>query len=241
MPRADEVRAEYLLTDTLEPSAIAAAAAILSDSEKARAASFLRPQHRRDYIAAHALLRQALSRRFPLPAREWSFEVRPGGKPALAAPFAQTAGLSFNLAHTGGLVACIVADGVEAGIDVESVDRAGDSLAIARRYFASNEHARLEKCAPEARARRFVELWTLKEAVLKATGAGITASLDGFSFETDDSLAIRFDAPAGERAADWQFGLFAPSSSYRLAVAIRRPAQDARAITAAAVKLETAY
>ncbi|MGH9613320.1 MAG: 4'-phosphopantetheinyl transferase family protein [Bryobacteraceae bacterium] len=241
MPRADEVRAEYLLTEGLEPSAIAAAAAILSGSENARAASFLRPKNRRDYIAAHALLRQALSRRHPLPPREWSFEIKPGGKPMLAAPFAEAAGLSFNLAHTDGLVACIVTDGVEAGIDVERVDRAGDSLEIARRYFAPDEYARLETCAPEVRSRRFVELWTLKEAALKATGDGITASLDGFSFETDDSLAIRVDAPAGERALDWQFGLFAPFPAYRLAVAIRWPAQEPRAISAVAVNLDAAY
>ena len=54
------------------------------------------------------------------------------GKPALA----HDVGLSFNLAHTDGLVACCVGRDAALGIDVEKIGRRVDARKLAQRFFS---------------------------------------------------------------------------------------------------------
>ncbi|MFD0387239.1 4'-phosphopantetheinyl transferase superfamily protein [Tistrella bauzanensis] len=171
----------------------------LDDEERARAARFHFARHRRIYIAAHALLRAWLGRRLGLAPTVLRFTAGARGKPDLApsqmplTPDGRPA-LRFNLSHTAGMVAiAVTADPetavIDLGVDVEAADRLGDYDArIARGFFAEDEAAALEALPDAAdRARRFLTLWTLKESVIKATGAGLSQALSGFS--------IRF--PAG--------------------------------------------
>lgn len=223
------IHAVYWATAALDASAIGAAFDILSPEEKARADRFALPVHRRDYIAAHALLRRALSEWHPLDPRQWQFAAGRGGKPELA-DAQVSANLSFNLAHTDGLVACAIGRGADIGIDVEAIDRRASPLVIAERYFSPRERSELGAC--DARELRFIEIWTLKEAFVKATGAGVTGALDAFSFTVDDTGAIGFEPPPGEIAAAWRFEMFAPLERYRMAVAVRGPAPNHCAIIA---------
>ena len=228
-----EIRAVYAATATLDETAIEAAFEILSADERARADRFGRRTHRRDFIAAHALLRRALSECHALDPSDWQFAAGEGGKPRLAPAQASATGLSFNLAHTDDFVACAIGRNVEIGIDVEAIDRRADALALAGRYFSPSERANLAACGASA-PQRFIEIWTLKEAFVKATGVGVTRALDGFSFVVDDALAILFEPPPGETAASWRFAMFAPLERFRMAVAVRAPAADRWAVTARA-------
>jgi 4'-phosphopantetheinyl transferase len=128
--------------------------------------------------------------------------------------------LAFNLSHTHGLVACAVAHDAQVGVDVECVERATASRAIAERYFSAPELAQLDACPEERRSSHFIELWTLKEAYLKAVGSGLAHPLDTFDFAFDDACGIRFHASDAEAAA-WTVALFAPSPHHRLAIAAR--------------------
>lgn len=56
----------------------------------------------------------------------------------------------------------------------------------------------------DARRRGFIRLWTLKEAVVKATGSGLAQSLQGFSFSLTDPPALRIHDPGLGAAADWR-------------------------------------
>ena len=106
------------------------------------------------------------------------------GKPLLEGP--GTAGLHVSLAHTPGLVGCVVAR-CPVGLDCEPRSRAArlGALRVARRRFSPDEVAALERLPPgHARDAAFLQTWTLKEALVKATGRGISAtpgSLGGFS------------------------------------------------------------
>lgn len=99
---------------------------------------------------------------------------------------------------------------------VESIDRAIEVKAIAR-YFSSSEREQLGRCTETARRARFFELWTQKEALLKALGVGLSRSLDSLSFdlEADGAIALSAGVPNGP----WQFAVFAPTPRHRLAVA----------------------
>jgi len=130
---------------------------------------------------------------------------------------------SFSLSHTTGMVACAVTAGVDVGVDVECVDRHVEMADIAARFFAPAEAAHLRQLDPEVQRNRFFDLWTLKEALVKALGTGMATSLAALAFTVGADGNIRLDAPEVETNA-WQFGLFAPAPRYRLAVAVRRSA-----------------
>jgi 4'-phosphopantetheinyl transferase len=72
------------------------------------------------------------------------------------------------------------------GLDIERADRSLAVMEIANRHFSEKEAAWLRHCSDETRAVRFTELWTLKEAFLKATGVGLSGSLAIVSFRFEE-------------------------------------------------------
>ncbi len=153
-------------------------AALLDDSEKARAARFSFEADRRAYVAAHALLRVSLSKQAHVAPADWRFETTPHGKPFLASP---PRDLRFSLSHTRGMAAVAIALSLDVGVDVEGSSGARDALGVAERFFAPREAALI--CAEAdavARNEIFLSIWTLKEAIVKADGRGLACSLDSF-------------------------------------------------------------
>ena len=206
-------------TGALDAAAIAAAVSVLSDDERAQYRRYHFARDARDYAAAHALLRHTLSRYADRAPADWRFEKTPAGKPLVRD--ADTVRASFSLSHTHGMVACAVTKDADVGVDVECVDRDVHTEDIAARFFAPAEAAHLMQLDAEARRDRFFDLWTLKEAIVKARGASMAMSLSSLAFAVDPG-GISLEAPGDVDAPSWQFGLFAPSPTHRLAVAARR-------------------
>jgi 4'-phosphopantetheinyl transferase len=178
-------------------------AALLSDDERDRQARFGAPTPRRLDLVARGVVRTVLSRLEPgVAPRDWRFVRSDAGRPSLAPPFDAT-GLHFSVAHTPGLVVVAAGRVPRIGVDVEALDGRA-RLDVARRYFSGPEADALFALPPEARALRFLRLWTLKEAFLKATGEGVSGGLARatFRFDDDDLTEFRGD---GADAADWAF------------------------------------
>jgi 4'-phosphopantetheinyl transferase len=87
---------------------------------------------------------------------------------------------AFNVSHSNGVLAIAVGpDAPAVGVDVEG-PAAGlkpDVESIARSHFSPAERAEVLEAAPKERMRVFMRVWTLKEAVLKTTGAGLSHPL----------------------------------------------------------------
>jgi len=235
---ADEVAVCYQLTEALDAPALAAMAEVLSAEERARRDRFVFDRDRRDFVAAHALVRRMLSRSDATGPTGWQFDIDAHGKPSVVASQAGAPPLVFNLSHTHGLVACAVARGTSLGIDVERVDRISSGPDIAARYFAPPEIRMLERHPASDYNGRFIELWTLKEAYIKAVGTGLAHPLDSFAFAFEGDSGLRFAAPPGVAAPDWQFLLAAPTANYRLAVAVSGSAARAWRVTMARIGTE---
>jgi 4'-phosphopantetheinyl transferase len=216
------VRVTYCITEELDASAIRSAVDQLSDEERSRCSRLLHEWDRRDFAVAHALLRQSLSACGTLPPHEWTFTAAAYGKPLLTRDQQERERLSFNLAHTRGLVACCVARDVDVGIDVEAIGRSIDIEGIAERFFSPIETADLARCPQPLRATRFTELWTLKEAYIKARGDGLSYPLDRFAFRLGESGSLAFASDIGADSSPWSFALFTPTETHRMALAVNR-------------------
>ena len=187
MPRPEDnivhvrfARAQQIAADAL---------ACLDESEREEGARL--PQAAaQDYFCAHLLLRQTLSEFADIAPVDWRFAKNMHGK-----PFTTQAPLSFNLSHTYGMAAVVVASGCEVGIDIEKIDPHRADPIIARQMFAPDEFLLWESA--QDRLSVFFQIWTLKEAVMKATGLGMSLPLHSFEVTLASSQIVH--TPSGER------------------------------------------
>jgi 4'-phosphopantetheinyl transferase len=78
-----------------------------------------------------------------------------------------------SIAHRAELTAVATSDATPIGIDIESIARIARHP-VADALLHASEAAELVSLDPVVRDRRLAELWTAKEAILKATGRGLT-------------------------------------------------------------------
>jgi len=206
-------------TRSLDETQITALAGRLSPSERERAARFWHAHDKRDYIAAHALVRMALAAYTQLTPEQLSFGADGYGKPFLVLPNGETPP-QFSLTHSRGLVACVVASEGAVGIDVEPVDTSIDADRIATRFFSVEESEALQRCSITERPSRFFELWTLKEALLKAVGTGLGSGLNAVTFRVEsDQISLTTRTPPFTEVR-WVFALMDVGGTHTLALAI---------------------
>jgi 4'-phosphopantetheinyl transferase len=151
----------------------------LSRGEKDRANRFRRPEDRALFALTRGALRRLLSEATGVPAEELAFAEGPHGKPRLAG----TNGPRFNVSHSGCWALIGFSDRRDIGVDIEFMRAAGGELDLARSFFSDAEYRSLAGLANGTLLSSFYKIWTCKEAILKAYGAGITEHLKNFSVE----------------------------------------------------------
>ncbi|MCJ2013720.1 4'-phosphopantetheinyl transferase family protein [Methylobacterium sp. J-076] len=183
----------------LDPGRLARCAGVLDPEETDRAGRFLRAADRARFLASHAALRAVVGAALGRPAASLRFGRDADGRPFLAEPAGT--GLDINLSHSGGVALVGLVRSARIGVDVEVRRPLPDALRIARGHFAQDEACALEALPPEAREAAFFALWTRKEAVVKALGAGLSLPLAAFSVSVPPAPP-RMLRIAGE-AAGW--------------------------------------
>ncbi len=179
----------------------------LDEAERTRAMRFRHARDRQRYISAHAAVREILARYLNCAAASVYFE--PDGEngkmrlPGASAP-------AINLAHSGGMALLCVASLGTVGIDVEQVHALTDLPELVMAHFSRAERALLRANADPIEA--FFQIWTRKEALLKAVGSGLTVELRGVEV---GSLAL---AEYGER--EFELESFTPAPDYIAALAL---------------------
>jgi 4'-phosphopantetheinyl transferase len=150
--------------------------ATLSADERARAARFHSLEDRLRFGLTRAALRLLLARGTGSAPAAVAFTTAAGGKPALSGN-----GPHFNVSHSGSYALVGISRQRPIGVDIEKARELDDLLAIAEACFSPGEYRRLAALPPGERTRSFFAIWTGKEAVSKALGSGIDASLRDFS------------------------------------------------------------
>ena len=98
------------------------------------------------------------------------------GRPRLLPTPGLPAPPDLSLTHDGSLAASAVSYDAPVGLDLQKIP--GDPakcLALAKRYFPTEEYDRLRNAPPDRLPGAFALLWTRKEAAVKRTGAGLSA------------------------------------------------------------------
>jgi 4'-phosphopantetheinyl transferase len=143
--------------------------ALLARDERSRAAAFRFPRERSRFVAARGLLRTVLGERLGVDPKRVEFLYGEHGKPRLA----EDTGLRFNLSHSDGIVALVLCEGREVGIDVEARRDDLFTEGIARRYLPAPVAMEIERRAGAERAEEFFRAWVRQEAYAKGRGAGL--------------------------------------------------------------------
>ena len=207
--------------------------AVLTDEEQTRFHRYRHPLGAHQFLVGRLLIRRWLAAATGVSAESWRFSEGERGRPEIAGAATDW---SFNLAHSGGLVACALArgrqiQGTDAGIgvDLEDLQRRPLTGDLVRRFCAPAETADIERQPAALQFRRFLTYWTLKEAYLKARGLGIAVHLADVAFLLDGphpEITFRESLAGTSRA--WAFELFQPTPRYLISVAAPQPPGTAR-------------
>ena len=173
-PHAGEV--SVVMFDTSEWSAFRGdACGWLDDEERARAARFRFDRDRSAYVLAHALWRAVLAVSLERGPREVPLDFLPSGQPRLPGT-----SLATSLSHSGPIV--LVAAGAVRmlGVDLERWPPRISLDDLLPAICAPGEAQVLRALPPGQRERALLQLWTRKEALLKAFGTGLVQAPAAF-------------------------------------------------------------
>lgn len=147
------------------------------------------------------------------------------GRPALAPVHGGM--LDFNWSHSGSHALVAIARGIAPGVDIERQRPRPKALEIARRFFSREEIAALAEAPPEQRDRIFLDIWTAKEALLKAHGRGLAFGLDRLSVIAEGA-SLQLHRFEGENLGYWQVQRLALGHAFVGALAWRGGARQVR-------------
>lgn len=214
---SNQAQDQYLLAEYLR---------LMSESERERMAGFRFEHDRHTYLVTRALVRTVLSRYAAIAPESWSFSVNAYGKPAISPHQRCAEGLVFNVTHTHDLIIMAVAYESALGVDAEYVGTRPAPFDIADRFFSKHELMALRALPAHLRSARFFQIWTLKEAYIKARGMGLSIPLDQFTFDFAHGMtpAISMRETLNDTPLRWRFWQGKPIIDYVLAVCVENTA-----------------
>jgi 4'-phosphopantetheinyl transferase len=216
-PDTRDVRVWHAHVDVLRRSGDSEARARtwLTPAEQARHARYRRDLDRDMFLLGRVMARAIVGDALAVAPTAWPWREGAHGRPEIDLPDCE---MAFNIAHSGGLVACAFTWHGEVGVDIEDRKRAAIERDLVQRCCSSSEAADVN-ARGEAWRDRFLMYWTLKESYLKARGLGISVHLAdlSFSLQKDDVQLERRGALDADD--EWAFELITLHADHYLAVA----------------------
>ena len=194
---------------------------LLSDDEQAKADRFRFDRDRRRAIVRRAALRAIVAAYVNASPEELKFAYGAQGKPGLADPFSGS-GIQFNVSFSGELALCALALS-PLGIDLEACRHVENAALVAKHFFTAQEID--VQNAAEDPNQVFLRHWTRKEALIKATGSGLSVPLNSFdvSWPSDDMARSATLPEASGNLTSWWLRDLVPCSGWLAALATGRP------------------
>lgn len=159
---------------------------VLAPAERERCSQFRSDLHRHRFLATQGALRCLLSRYIGIAPDAIRFERNPHGKPRLAET-EPDCGLVFNVSHSGDQALFAVGVDLPLGVDLEIRRPLTHIEGLAERCFAPQERERWYALPPTRRLAAFFDVWTRKEAFMKAVGRGLGLGLTRCVLAADEN------------------------------------------------------
>lgn len=156
----------------------------LDGEERTRWQRFQASAAQRRYVLCRAALRAILCRRIDCPNESLAFQAAEHGKP-FALVDGLPASIGFNVSHSGnhGLIA--VAPRGRLGVDVEERAPRRNLENLIEGVFSPREKAELESLDECQQLHVFFRFWTMKEALVKAHGKGLSMKVSELEIPED--------------------------------------------------------
>jgi 4'-phosphopantetheinyl transferase len=184
---------------------------LLDEHERHRRARFVRVEDRARFVVAHALTRIVAAHHLGIAPRAVRYAGRVGTseKPRFGDP---ASSLEFSISHSGACVVVAISRGVALGVDVERVPTSGPDASLVASVLSAAEQQAFGAVPSTARPRAFCRYWTRKEAVLKATGDGLSISPARIAVTPPRSApaVVRWSGPGRPAASVHLYDLDAP-------------------------------
>jgi len=190
---------------------------MLCEEELKRAERFRFPVLRRRFAAGRGALRAILARYLSTDPERLEFAYGSHGKPCL---LNSPANIQFNVSHSNDLMVAAICRDWPIGVDIEKKDPRFHAMEIAERYFCEREREEIANAEGEARLEAFFQLWTAKEAVLKATSLGLALELSKLEIGLRPLRILALENEAKIHGASWHLATFSPGEGYSGALAV---------------------
>jgi 4'-phosphopantetheinyl transferase len=201
---------------------------LLSRAERERLERSSHGAVARRFLLGRVLMRRALGAYLEVDPASLVIDPGPLGKPRLLGPASPD--LVFNLSNSRSDWAFALAEGDGLGVDLEPIARTVPMHNIAQAFYSAPERQQIARQGDHA-ATNALQLWTLKEAVIKATGRSLWEALRGVRFEIDAGRITWLAPPPEGEAAAWFVALGRLREDHWLALALKSSAVPAPDLT----------
>jgi len=189
---------------------------VLDTSENERADKFRLAADRLQYITCRAILKLLLSQYTGIDAADIRLRYAPGGKPMMQGMNP----IQFNVSHCRDILMWGFSCGNNIGVDVENLERQVSAGALAS-VCSETELARIQHVPSHLQNACAINLWTRKEALLKALGS-LSTPIQRFEVSIENEKEEVLTSPGSERERDqWYLHSLDLPGNYRGAIAIR--------------------
>ena len=144
----------------------------ISADEVTKAAGFKKSKDTQKYILRHGMTRAVLGQYIKKDPREIRFVHDGSGKPNLD-PEGDAHDIRFSLSRTDEMVCLGISKKSRIGLDIVKSDSRYPFFATAQYLFTPGERRWIAQMTPRGQHVRFFRIWSLKEALLKATGGDV--------------------------------------------------------------------
>jgi 4'-phosphopantetheinyl transferase len=184
---------------------------VLNADELARANKFVLPLHKQRYVMARGILRNILAWYLDCAPEVIQFSYGDMGKPYIA-----NTTIQFNVSHSHQMAVYAITKNVCVGVDIEKIEE-NFKESVAKRYFSPQEYASLMALSEVRRVAAFYQIWSCKEALIKALGVGLYFPLKDFSVSLESpvqQLALHY-----QQYSQWHLESFTAHTDYAAAFA----------------------
>ena len=210
------------------PDAAETVARSLDDADRQHIARFRFPRDRTIATASRMLQRLAIARIAgiaPADIHAIRFSASAGNRPTLIQP-ASARAIQFSAANTEGMVACAVSCSARVGMDIEKL-QAELPPGMLEHCCTGDEQKELHRLSDDLQRRSFFQLWTLKEAYLKARGIGLQVSpqLIGFNIAAQGGTpALKADVALEPNPQHWHFRILDAGNAHAASLCVHSEA-----------------